>query len=176
MFIPTARSFHRRPGAGEDERDEDEERLSGGDGMRFLEERDWRRPSNRPASNVWGVTDERRPPRRICSCSFSSSSISTSFISSPTPSSGDISRPSLSIFKPKMKNSRAAMNLVNVLGISVGIYCPNRAERTVMTISAEKAAEKTSKRGCLMAIRAATRNVLSPISETTIMVNEKTSE
>jgi hypothetical protein len=45
-----------------------------------------------------------------------------------------------------------------------------------MAIRALKAAENTTKRGCLIAIRAATRNVLSPISETMIMVKEKTRE
>lgn len=45
-----------------------------------------------------------------------------------------------------------------------------------MTISAEKAAEKTSSRGCRMAIKAATRKVLSPISEKMIMVKERMKE
>jgi hypothetical protein len=57
-----------------------------------------------------------------------------------------------------------------------GTEWPRRAERTVMTMSAEKAAENTSSRGCRMAIRAATRNVLSPISEKMIMVNESINE
>jgi len=45
-----------------------------------------------------------------------------------------------------------------------------------MTMRAEKAAEKTSNRGCRIAISAATRNVLSPISEKIIMVKESMNE
>lgn len=50
------------------------------------------------------------------------------------------------------------------------------AERTVMVMSAEKAAEKTRRRGWRIAINAATRNVLSPISENRIMVKERNNE
>lgn len=45
-----------------------------------------------------------------------------------------------------------------------------------MAISAVKAAEKTTSRGCFMAMSAAIRNVLSPISEKMIMVSERTKE
>jgi hypothetical protein len=45
-----------------------------------------------------------------------------------------------------------------------------------MTIRAEKAAEKTRRRGCRIAMRAATRKVLSPISEKMIMVKESMKE
>jgi hypothetical protein len=45
-----------------------------------------------------------------------------------------------------------------------------------MTMRAEKAAEKTRRRGCRMAMSAATRNVLSPISEKMIMVKERMKE
>lgn len=58
----------------------------------------------------------------------------------------------------------------------VGTAWPKTADRTVMTMSAEKAAEKTRIRGCRIAISAATRKVLSPISEKMIMVRESTKE
>lgn len=45
-----------------------------------------------------------------------------------------------------------------------------------MTASALNAAEKTSMRGWRIAISAATRKVLSPISEKTIMVSERKNE
>ena len=45
-----------------------------------------------------------------------------------------------------------------------------------MTMRAEKAAEKTRRRGCRIAMRAATRKVLSPISEKMIMVKERMKE
>ena len=41
---------------------------------------------------------------------------------------------------------------------------------------AVKAAEKTISRGCFIAIRAAIKNVLSPISEKMIIVRERTKE
>jgi hypothetical protein len=50
------------------------------------------------------------------------------------------------------------------------------AERIVMTIRAEKAAEKTRRRGCRIAMRAATRNVLSQISEKMIIVKDRMNE
>ncbi len=46
----------------------------------------------------------------------------------------------------------------------------------VITINAENAAEKTTMRGCFIAINAAIRKVLSPISEKMIMVKDKTNE
>src|SRR3954447_23478390 len=45
-----------------------------------------------------------------------------------------------------------------------------------MPIKALNAAVKTTRRGWRIAMRAATRNVLSPISETRIIVKEKTRE
>jgi hypothetical protein len=45
-----------------------------------------------------------------------------------------------------------------------------------MVIRAENAAEKTSIRSCFIAIRAAIRNVLSPISENRIIVSERMNE
>jgi hypothetical protein len=45
-----------------------------------------------------------------------------------------------------------------------------------MVIRAAKAAEKTRRRGCFMAMSAAIKNVLSPISENRIMVKERTKE
>ena len=46
----------------------------------------------------------------------------------------------------------------------------------VMAMSAVKAAENTTKRGCFIAINAAMRKVLSPISEKMIIVRERTKE
>jgi hypothetical protein len=77
---------------------------------------------------------------------------------------------------PKTRNSAAAAKWVKRSETNEGTVWPRRAERTVMTMSAEKAAEKTSSRGCRMAIKAATRNVLSPISEKMIMVKESRNE
>ena len=45
-----------------------------------------------------------------------------------------------------------------------------------MAMRAVKAAENTRKRGCFMAMRAAIKNVLSPISENMIMVKERAKE
>lgn len=61
-------------------------------------------------------------------------------------------------------------------GIRVGTAWPRTAERIVMAMRAVKAAEKTSRRGCFMAISAAIRKVLSPISENTIIVKERRKE
>lgn len=61
-------------------------------------------------------------------------------------------------------------------GISVGTAWPRIADKTVIAMRAAKAAEKTKRRGCFMAIRAAMRKVLSPISEKTIMVSERRNE
>lgn len=46
----------------------------------------------------------------------------------------------------------------------------------VITIRAVKAAEKTRRRGCFIAMRAAIRKVLSPISENKIIVRERMKE
>lgn len=61
-------------------------------------------------------------------------------------------------------------------GMRVGTAWPRTAERMVMAMRAVKAAENTRKRGCFMAIRAAIKNVLSPISENIIMVKERAKE
>ena len=45
-----------------------------------------------------------------------------------------------------------------------------------MPIRAVNAAEKTTSLGCFIAIKAATRKVLSPISENMIIVKDKTNE
>ena len=46
----------------------------------------------------------------------------------------------------------------------------------VIAMRAAKAAEKTTRRGCFMAIRAAMRKVLSPISENMIIERERRKE
>ncbi len=61
-------------------------------------------------------------------------------------------------------------------GISVGTAWPKTAERMVMAMRALKAAVKTNIRGCFMAMRAAIRKVLSPISENIIIVKESRNE
>lgn len=75
-----------------------------------------------------------------------------------------------------MKNRIEAAKLVHCLGRRVGTAWPRMAERMVMTISDEMAAEKTSVRECFMAIKAAIRNVLSPISANRIMINDIVNE
>lgn len=130
----------------------------------------------RPDSSTYGDIEDRRRPILRASSSFSSNSISTSLISSLTPCSGRNEYPSLSNFAPKNRNNEAAKKFVKRLGMSVGTACPSTAERMVMTIKAEKAPEKTISRGCFIAIRAAIRKVLSPISEKTIIARERTKE
>lgn len=61
-------------------------------------------------------------------------------------------------------------------GTRVGTAWPRMAERIVMAMRAVKAAEKTTKRGCFMAMRAAIRKVLSPISENIIIERERRNE
>lgn len=122
------------------------------------------------------MIDDLRWARRAAWCSFSSSSISTSFISSLTPSSGEILRASSSMRTPKTRKRPAARKFVIDLGISVGTVWPRTADSTVMTHKAEKAAVKTSSRSWRMAIRHATKNVLSPISEKSIIVKARKSE
>lgn len=129
-----------------------------------------------PASSEKGVREERRLPILRAISSFSIISISTSFISSLTPCPRGIADPSRSIFAPKTKNNRDARKLVYRLGINVGTAWPRTAERMVITINAENAAEKTTMRGCFIAINAAIKKVLSPISENMIMVKDKTKE
>ena len=58
----------------------------------------------------------------------------------------------------------------------VGTAWPSTADRIVIAISAVNAAENTTKRGCFIAINAAMRKVLSPISEKMIIVRERTKE
>ena len=70
-------------------------------------------------------------------CSFSSSSISTSFISSLTPSSGEILRASSSIRTPKTRKRPAARKLVMCGEIREGTAWPSTALRTVMVMRAE---------------------------------------
>lgn len=60
--------------------------------------------------------------------------------------------------------------------MSVGTAWPSTAERIVIAIRAVKAAENTTSRGCFIAMRAAIRKVLSPISENMIIVRERTKE
>lgn len=127
-------------------------------------------PTARPASRLYGVRELRRRPAFRASSSFSSSSISTSFISSLTPCSLGIAYPSFNIFAPNIRNNAAAAQFVMRFGISVGTACPSTAERMVMRKSAEKAAVKTRMRGFFMAMSAAMRKVLSPISEKIIIV------
>ena len=54
-----------------------------------------------------------------------------------------------------------------------GTAWPSAALRTVMMRREAKAAEKTTPLGCLIAINAAIKNVLSPNSEMIIMAKEK---
>ena len=70
----------------------------------------------------------------------------------------------------------AAATFVKRFGMREGTACPRMALRMVMAKRAVKAAEKTTNRGCFMAMRAATKKVLSPISEKTIMVRDRTKE
>jgi hypothetical protein len=65
---------------------------------------------------------------------------------------------------------------VNRFGINVGTAWPRTAERMVIVINAEKAAEKTRSLSCFIAIRAAIKKVLSPTSEKRIIVSESTYE
>jgi len=83
-----------------------------------------------------------------------------------------MANPSRSIRAPNTRNKAAAKKLVNLFGINVGTAWPRTAERIVIAINAENAAEKTRSLSCFMAIRAAIKNVLSPISEKRIMVSE----
>jgi hypothetical protein len=87
-----------------------------------------------------------------------------------------MARPSLISLTPKTRNKAAAAKWVKRSDTRDGTACPKNAERTVITIRAEKAAEKTSSRGCRIAIKAATRKVLSPISENMIIVKESMNE
>ena len=159
---------------GDGERSGEVEGLRAGAGSLEL---DLERRTPRPPSSAYGEIDDLRCPFfDRASCSFSSSSCSTSRISSPTPSFGLIARPSLISLKPKTRNKAAAAKCVKRSERRAGTACPRTAESTVITMSAEKAAEKTSSRGSRMAINAATRNVLSPISEKIIIVNASMKE
>lgn len=85
-------------------------------------------------------------------------------------------KPSRTILAPKTRKRMAARKFVIRFGTKVGTAWPRTAERMVIAMSAVKAAEKTRRRGCFMAIRAAIRKVLSPISENTIIVKERRKE
>ena len=61
-------------------------------------------------------------------------------------------------------------------GISVGTAWPRTADKIVITIRAGNAAENTNSGGYFIAMSAAMRKVLSPISENTIMVRERRKE
>jgi len=171
LFKPMAMPDREDP-AGEGERDGDEDGLRAGAGNR---EFDLDRRA-RPDSRTYGEMDDFLRRFLRARCSFSSNSISTSFISSPTPSSGLMANPSRISFAPNTKNRIAAAKLVKRLGRRLGTACPRTAESTVITIRAENAAEKTTVRGWRIAINAATKNVLSPISENMIMVMDSMKE
>ena len=85
-------------------------------------------------------------------------------------------KPSRTILVPKTRKRIAARKFVMRFGIKVGTAWPRTAERIVIAIRAVKAAEKTRRRGCFMAINAAIRKVLSPISENIIIVKERRKE
>lgn len=70
---------------------------------------------------------------------------------------------------PKHRNKTEAQTSVYCLGIRLGTTWPRNAERMDMMAKEENAAEKTTRRECFMAIMAAIRNVLSPISDTMII-------
>jgi hypothetical protein len=176
LLIPARVLTKKERREGELSLDDEGDGLSGGDGSLVVDDLDFRTPP-RPDSSTYGVTaDDRLRFILRCWCSFSSSSISTSFISSPTPSSGDILRASRSIFTPKTRKRPAARKFVTDFGMRVGTAWPNRAERTVMVMSAEKAAVKTTILSWRIAMSAATRKVLSPTSEKRIMVKERRRE
>ena len=176
LLIPASVLTKNERRDGELSLDEEDEGLSGGDGSLVVDDLAFRTPP-RPDSSTYGVTaDDRLLFILRCWCSFSSSSISTSFISSPTPSSGDILRASRSIFTPKTRKRLAARKLVTDFGIRVGTAWPSMAESTVIVTSAVKAAVKTSILSWRIAISAATRKVLSPTSENRIMVKERRRE
>lgn len=77
---------------------------------------------------------------------------------------------------PKTRKRPAARKLVKRFGMRVGTAWPRIAERIDMTMREPRAAEKTRKRGCFIAMRAAMRKVLSPISEKMIMMKERRKE
>lgn len=58
------------------------------------------------------------------------------------------------------------------LGTKLGKTWPKNADRTDMMAKEEKAAANTTNRECFMAIIAAIKKVLSPISDTMIMSKE----
>lgn len=147
--------------------------LRGGVGKRDFD-RDLRLP--RPISNSYGETLDFLRPCFLARFSFSSSSISTSCISAETPSSGLMAMPSRRRRAPKIRKRPAARKFVMRFGMRVGTAWPRTADKTVMVISALKAAENTTRRSCFIAMSAATRNVLSPTSEKRIMVRERTKE
>ena len=70
----------------------------------------------------------------------------------------------------------AARKFVTRTDKIAGTAWPSAAESTVITNRAANAAENTSKGGYFIAIKAATRKVLSPISEKMIMVKARRKE
>jgi hypothetical protein len=173
LFSPPRALVTAEPFGDADRSGEEEGLRAGAGSLEF----DLERRTPRPPSSAYGEIDDLRWPFFArASCSFSSSSCSTSRISSPTPSLALMARPSLISLKPKTRNKAAAAKWVKRSDTRDGTACPRKAERTVITIRAEKAAEKTSSRGCRIAINAATRNVLSPISENIIIVKDSMNE
>lgn len=159
---------------GEGDRESGDEEGDVGGGSRDFDRED--RLSCRPDSSMYGVMDERRPPIWRASSSFSANSISTSFISLPTPSPDGIAYPSRNILIPKMRKSVAAAKFVYLGDISDGTAWPRTTESIVMTIMAGNEAEKTRRGECFIAMRHATRKVLSPISEKMIIVKARKNE
>lgn len=58
----------------------------------------------------------------------------------------------------------------------MGTAWPRTADKIDITIKDANAAVNTTTRGCFIAMRAAMRNVLSPISENRIMIKERVKE
>ena len=96
--------------------------LDGGDAGGFGSVAAPREPDRLPLpdSSRYGVIDDRLLLLRLAKCSFSSSSASTSFISSPTPLSFGICNPSLSSLAPNTKKRIAAPSATNRRGSSEG--------------------------------------------------------
>ena len=172
LWIPANAPDMPEPLCGDGERDSGDEGGETGGAGSLEFDRDFLDPI-RPDSSMYGVIEDRRRPNFRASSSFSSSSSSTSFISSLTPASGLMVYPSLSILAPNIRNSPAARKLVRRLGMRAGTAWPKMADRTVMGARAENAAENTKRRSYFMAMRAAIRKVLSPISENRIIVKER---
>ena len=89
---------------------------------------------------------------------------SSSKLTPPSPAS-----PSHSDLAPNTKNSATAAQCVHFFEISAGAAHPRKADSAVIVASAPIAPAKTSFCGCFIAMMAAMKKVLSPISETRIM-------